>query len=125
MTTTKVKSNRFLNGVLWSVALLMFIAGIVANYRYQMVNVSLRIIAWIILVIITLAISLLTSQGRRALKFINVSRGELRKVFWPMRQEVMQMTTIVIGLVILLSLIIWGLDSFLLWAIGMLTGQRG
>lgn len=125
MTTTEVKNNRFLNGLLWLIVLAIFVAGIWANYHYQMISVSLRIIVWITLFIITLAIVSLTTQGRRALQFINVSRVELRKVVWPARQEVVQMTMIVIALVIILSLIIWGLDSFLLWAIGLLMGQRG
>ena len=125
MITTEVKSNRFLNGMLWLIVLAILAAGVWLNYYYQTVSVSLRIIAWIILVIIACSIVLLTTQGKRALKFIKASRIELRKVVWPVRQEVVQMTMIVIALVMLLSIIIWGLDSFLLWAIGLLTGQRG
>ena len=125
MITTEVKNNRFLDGILWLLVLAMLVAGVGVNYQYQMVSVSLRIIAWIVLVIIVLAVALLTTQGRRVLKFTKASRGELRKVVWPTRPEVVQMTMIVIALVIVLSLIIWGLDSFLLWAIGLLTGQRG
>ena len=125
MATEQVKGNRFLNSVLWLVALAIIVAGVWANYHYEMISVSLRIIAWIILVIVVLGVALLTSQGRRAWNFAKASRGELRKVVWPTRPEVIQMTMIVIALVIVLSLIIWGLDSFLLWAIGLVTGQRG
>ena len=125
MTTMKAKSNRFFNSVLWLIVLAIVVAGVWANYHYQAVSVPLRIIAWIVLVIVALAIALLTSQGKRALGFAKASRGELGKVVWPTRQEVVQMTMIVMALVIVLSLIIWGLDSFLLWAIGLLTGQRG
>lgn len=125
MATEKAKGNRFLNSILWIIVLAIIAGGVWANYHYEMVSVSLRLIAWIVLVIVVLGIALLTTQGQRAWGFAKASRGELRKVVWPTRPEVLQMTMIVIALVIVLSLIIWGLDSFLLWAIGLLTGQRG
>mgnify|MGYP000122601633 CR=1 FL=1 len=125
MTAVKIKNNRFFDSVLWLIMLAIVVAGVWANYHYAMVSVPLRVIAWIVLVIIVLAIASLTSQGKRTWGFAKAARGELRKVVWPKRQEVVQMTMIVIALVIVLSLIIWGLDSFLLWAIGLLTGQRG
>jgi preprotein translocase subunit SecE len=90
-----------------------------------MIDVSLRVIGWIVLVIILLGIARFTSQGLRAWNFTKESRGELRKVVWPSRQETMQTTMLVLALVIALALIIWGLDSILLWLIGLLTGQRG
>lgn len=125
MVTEKTKGNRFLNSVLWLIVVAIIAVGVWANYHYQMISISLRLIAWIVLVIVVLGVASLTAQGKRAWAFIKASYGELRKVVWPTRPEVLQMTMIVIVLVIVLSLIIWGLDSFLLWAIGLLTGQRG
>jgi preprotein translocase subunit SecE len=117
--------NKAINIMLWLLVCAAIVAGVWANYHYQMIDLSLRIIGWVVLVVICLGIALLTSQGKKAFSFAKASRGELRKVVWPTRPETVRMTMIVIALVIVLSLIIWGLDSFLLWAIGLLTGQRG
>lgn len=114
-----------LSMILWVVVLALIVGGVWANYRYQMIDTSVRIIAWVVLVVICLGVAALTSQGMRALGFAKAARAELRKVVWPTRQETVRMTMVVIALVIVLSLIIWGLDSFLFWAVGLLTGQRG
>lgn len=90
-----------------------------------MTDVSLRTIAWIALVLVALAVAYFTTQGQQAWHFAKEARNELRKVVWPTRPETVQTTLIVIALVILLSLIIWGLDTVLLWAIAFLTGHRG
>lgn len=114
-----------LSVILWIAVLALIVGGVWANYQYQMIDTSVRIIAWVVLVVVCLGLAVLTSQGKRALGFAKAARAELRKVVWPTRQETVRMTMVVIALVIVLSLIIWGLDSFLFWAIGLLTGQRG
>ena len=127
MTTIQqeTKNRSPLNTVWWLVVLALFIAGIWANYHYQMIDASLRVMGWLVLVLAAIGVASLTTQGKKGWHFAKEARGELRKVVWPTRQETVQTTLIVIGLVILLSLIIWGLDSILLWAIAFLTGHRG
>ncbi len=56
-----------------------------------------------------------TSQGRKAWDFIQEARMELRKVVWPTRQEVIQTTLLIIAMVVITSLLLWAVDSFLLW----------
>ena len=119
------KANPVIDLMFWLIIVGMIAAGVWANYHYQMIDTSYRVIAWVVLVVVASAMTLLTSQGKKAFEFAKAARGELFKVVWPTRQEVVRMTMIVIALVILLSLIIWGLDSFLFWAVGLLTGQRG
>ena len=54
--------------------------------------------------------------------FIKDSRSEIKRVVWPTRPEVVQMTVIVLIMVSSLGLILWGVDSVLLRAIGWITG---
>ena len=127
MTTIEqeTKKKAPLNFILWLGVLALLVVGIWANYHYQMVDVSLRTIGWIVVVLLALGVAYFTTQGKQFWHFAKEARNELRKVVWPTRQETVQTTLLVIGLVILLSLIIWGLDSILLWAIAFLTGHRG
>ena len=127
MSTTKEMktAHKMRDSVLWLLVTAIIVAGVWSNYHYQVIDSSVRVIAWILVTVVMLLIARFTTQGTRAWAFAKDAQAELRKVVWPMRQETIQMTMLVLGLVIVLSLIIWGLDSFLLWAIGLLTGQRG
>ena len=57
--------------------------------------------------------------------FLQESKYELNKVNWPTRQETLQTTGIVFIMVVILAIILWGVDSLLLWAISTVTGHGG
>ena len=109
----------------WTLVIMLIIAGLVLNYHYNTQPWPLRLVGWLLLLMIVIGIALLTQQGKQALNFARESRMELRKVYWPTRQETMQTTLVVAVMVIVLALILWGVDSFLMWLMGWLTGQRG
>jgi preprotein translocase subunit SecE len=109
----------------WLIVILLIIAGIVANYYYNSQPWPLRLLGWIFLLGIVTAIAWQTKLGRQAVDFARESRMELRKVFWPNRQETIQTTVFVAIMVVVLALVLWGIDTILMWLIGWLTGQRG
>jgi preprotein translocase subunit SecE len=109
----------------WLSAILLFIAGIVINFHYNSQPWPLRLLAWLFLLAVILIIVLQTYRGRQALDFARESRMELRKVFWPTRQETIQTTLVVAAMVVVLALLLWGIDGVLMWLVGWLTGQRG
>ena len=120
------KSNySALDIILWLLIALLIAGSIWANYHFSAVDISLRLIGWLVLAIVVLGIALLTRQGKIALQFTKESRTELRKVVWPNRQETFRTTMMVIVMVILLALIIWGIDTIFFHIVGWLTAQRG
>jgi preprotein translocase subunit SecE len=123
--TETVTKNKFLDISLWLVVAALLVGGIVANYHYSSVDLSLRLIAWLGLVAVLLGIASRTSQGLTAWEFAKEARIELRKVVWPTRQETIQTTVMVIILVMVIALIIWGIDAVFLHLVGWLVGQRG
>lgn len=114
-----------LDWVMWFIAILLLIAGLVANYYYNNQPWPIRLLAWLLLLSAIGGALFQTSQGRRVFQFARESKLELKKVFWPSRQETMQTTMFVGIMVIVLALVLWGVDSILMWLIGWLTGQRG
>ncbi len=124
LKTVETPSTK-LDWLKWLIATLLIIAGLVANYYYNDQPWPLRLLAWLFLLGVVAAITSQTFQGKRALIFARESRMELRKVFWPTRQETMQTTLFVAIMVVVLALVLWGIDSILMWLIGWLTGQRG
>ncbi len=122
---TDLQENSSFNWLKWLVVLLLFVGGLAANYYYSAQPWPLRLLGWLLLLGIMAAFASQTSQGKAVIGFARESRIELRKVFWPTRQETMQTTLFVAAMVVILALILWGIDGGLMWAIGWLTGQRG
>lgn len=122
---TETQQETTFDWLKWLVIAILVVAGIVANYYYSTQPWPLRLLAWLFLLSIVTAIALQTRQGKLALSFARESRIELRKVFWPTRQETIQTTLFVAAMVVILALVLWGIDSMLMWLIGWLTGQRG
>ena len=107
------------------VAVLLVIAGIVAFYVLQAQADWVRwsaVAAGIVLAIVVFGSS---ARGRAVWQFVLDSRQELRKVAWPTRQETAQTTLVVFVFVVVVGLFFWGLDLFLSWVMGFLTGQGG
>lgn len=124
-TINTSESNPKYDWLKWTVAILLLIAGLIANYHYNTQPWPLRLLGWLFLFGMIAAVVFQTYQGKRALNFARESRMELRKVFWPTRQETLQTTLFVGVTVVVLALVLWGIDGVLMWLIGWLTGQRG
>lgn len=118
-------SSQLLDGIKWSIFILLLLGASYANYYYGQVAMPIRLVIGIVGFILLVFIALQTTQGRRFAGYTKDTRMELRKVVWPSRQETVQTTLLVIVMVIITGLILWGIDSFLMWAITWLTGQRG
>jgi preprotein translocase subunit SecE len=67
----------------------------------------------------------LSAGGRAFWQFVLDARAELRKVFWPTRNETWITTALVFGFAAITGLFFWLLDMLLAWATKLLTGQGG
>jgi preprotein translocase subunit SecE len=113
------------NIVLWSLITILVAGGIFANFYFSNYPITIRLVGWIILAAILVGLTLQTQFGKSSWIFIKESRMEMRKVTWPTRQETVQTTLVVVAMIVLMALILWGIDSLLLWVIGTLTGHAG
>jgi preprotein translocase subunit SecE len=125
MSKIETQQNSQLDWLKWLAVILLLVVGIVVNYYYSAQPWPLRLLGWLLLTMIVLATVLQTYQGKKALTFAREARIELRKVHWPTRQETIQTTFIVAIMVVVLALMLWGIDSILMWLISWLMGQRG
>ncbi len=108
-----------------SLAVVLLLAAMVAFYLLDEYPLLYRVLGLLVAGGVATAIALLTEPGRNARDFLRGSMVEIRKVVWPTRKETSQTTLIVIIFVIILGIILWLLDMFLLWAVRLLTGQGG
>jgi len=54
------------------------------------------------------------------LKFINQSKQELKKVIWPTKKQVINFTSVVVGISIITGLFIGGLDYLFTQLVGLI-----
>jgi len=123
--TDMPESDSKLDLVRWlSVAILLSI-GLFGFYYFADNSLLLRVVVLLGLVAGSVFIALKTVKGQFARGFLQDAYIEVRKVIWPSRQETMQTTGIVIVAVIIVALMVWMLDSILLWLVRLLVGQGG
>ena len=122
MSNKQTMASSF-DSIKWGVVVILFLAAIGANHFFQDIPGALRAIAWIVLLSILFAIAAFTTKGKLAVGFTKEARIELRKVVWPVRQETVRTTVLVIVLVIIMGLLMWAVDSLLFKLVQFLTGQ--
>lgn len=107
-------------------AIILVVGGVVAFYLLKS-----RPEAWaswaalgggLVLGVLVFAFS---QYGRNFWQFVLESRVELRKVFWPSRNETMMTTLVVLGFVLIASTFFWLLDLTLATVTKFFTGQSG
>jgi preprotein translocase subunit SecE len=108
----------------WGLIILILAAAIFGNYYYQDQSVLYRAIGVVGAVIVAGLIAMQTVKGKAAVLFAKESRTEVRKVVWPTRQETIQTTGIVLVATLIMSLLLWGLDSLLFEVVGFITGLQ-
>ena len=110
------------NTLLWIIAVALIIVAAVGNtYFATQLSLVVRVLALVALGAGAVAAAALTNQGQKTIHFIKESRTELRKIIWPTRPEATQTTLIVIAMCVVVSLVLWGIDSIIVRLVAFLT----
>ena len=105
------------------ISLVFVIAGIAAFYFFSEVSLLYRVLGLVGIFIVVLGIMFTTQLGKTTWAFVIESKIEVRKVVWPSRDETVRTTLLVFAMVFIVGLVLWFLDTFLFWAVRVLTGQ--
>ena len=112
------------NAPLW-IAVVLVLAGVVGYYLLGNSSEWLRWGSVVAGLVAGALVFFLSPGGREFSHFVVDARNELRKVFWPTKNETWITTLAVFIFAIVAGLGFWLLDLFLAWATKMLTGQGG
>ncbi len=125
-TTTKTAAepgSQALDWLKWVVVLALAGGGVFGNWYFQDDwSLLWRALALVALAVAAGFIALQTERGQRVWTLAREARTELQRVVWPTRQEATQTTGIVLLLILLFSLILWGLDSALSYFVQLVIG---
>jgi preprotein translocase subunit SecE len=124
MAVKLVASDAFSDKAKWLLAITLLMGNIVINCCYAEMAWPWRVACWLILLLL-LVVASQTKAGKQAIVFARAARTELYKITWPSRQETLHTTIIVGVIVVVISLMLWVIDSGVMWLIAWLTGQRG
>jgi preprotein translocase subunit SecE len=109
--------------ILLLLSVVLLVGSIYAYYYFANESALIRTAGVLVAFIVAVWVAFQSAQGRTLWAFIQSSRGELRRVVWPTREEAMQTTLIVIVFAIIMGTFFWLLDIFLLWFTRLITGQ--
>ena len=101
----------------WTVVIALVAVAVVGNSYYPEQSLLYRVLGIFVIAGVAGVVALQTAKGSAFWALVKGSRTEIRKVVWPTRQETVQTTMIVVGFVLLVALLLWGLDSFLGWVV--------
>lgn len=122
-TTSKAEpQSSGLDSLKWFIVAALVAGGAVGNGYFADESLLYRVLALVAIAAVAAATALQTAQGRAFWVLAKEARTEIRKVVWPTPQERLQTTLVVLALVFVVSLILWGLDSLLGWAVSGLIG---
>ncbi len=121
-STDTTTGQSVLDWAKWLLVVALIGGGIFANWYYQDQSLLNRVLGLVVLAVVAVAIALQTERGRGIWSLLKESRTEIRRVVWPTRQETTQTTLVVVALVLVFSLILWGLDSLLSWLVSSVIG---
>jgi preprotein translocase subunit SecE len=127
MTTqqpVETKAAAPLDSLLLVLAVLALVGGIVAFYSLVgQFNATIRVLFVLGGLGAAAALAYQTATGKVMWGYIRGSQVELRKTTWPTRQEGLQATLMIAVVVLIAALMLWGLDSLLLWGVKSVTGR--
>ena len=120
----EIKAASPLDTVLLVLAFVAVAGGIVAFYALAG---QLPAVVRLLMVLgglgVAVALAYQTTTGKNMWGYIRGSQVELRKTTWPTKQESLQATLMIAVVVLIAALLLWGLDSLLLFGVKSVTGR--
>lgn len=116
--SSETTASRF-DSIKWIVVIALIAVAVVGNSYFAEQSLLYRVLGIVAISAVAALIALQTAKGATFWDLVKGSRTEIRKVVWPTGQETRQTTLIVVGFVLVVAIMLWGLDSFLGWLVSL------
>lgn len=110
--------------LIWILIIVLIVASLLFSELFFTINKMIKTFSIFLTVCFSFVLFTMTIKGKQVLQFIYISCKEMQKVVWPSFQETLQTTLIVSLVTLIMSLLLWGLDSLLIRIISFITGLR-
>ncbi len=108
--------------LIWLVVVVLGVAAVYGNHHFGDQPLLYRVLVLLIVAAGAVALALRTARGGALLELLKGANVERRRVVWPSRQERNQTTLVVLGFILVMALLLWGLDSLFGWLASLIMG---
>lgn len=105
------------SGLVSGLAALIVVAALVLYYTLANQSMLVRLVVLFGGIVVAVLIVAISPDGRRVIAYAKDSWYEVKKVVWPTRKETTQMTLVVFGFVLIMSLFLWIADKLIEWLV--------
>ena len=98
-------------------AALIVVAALVLYYTLADQSLLIRLAVLLGGIAVAVLIVAMSPDGRRFIHYAKDSWYEVKKVVWPTRKETTQMTLVLFGFVLIMSLFLWFADKLIEWLV--------
>ena len=105
------KQHVVIDVILWALFAGIVVGDLYLYATYNDVSSPVKVLFVIFSTFLLLSVAIFTKKGRIAYAFVLEANIELRKVVWPAKDELVQVTLMVSATIGFISLILWGIDS--------------
>lgn len=122
-TKSETGKSSALDVILLAISLLVLAGGIAGFYYFETEAITVvRMLGLLATIAVALLIAGQTEKGRILFRFFKEADIERRKVVWPTRAETMQTTLLVLVVTVIISIILFLIDTVLGKLVRMLIG---
>ena len=122
-TKSETGKSSALDVLLLAISLLVLAAGIAGFYYFDAQYITVvRMVGLLVAVAVSMLIAGRTEKGATLFRFFKEADIERRKVVWPSRAETMQTTLMVLVVTVIISIILFLIDTVLGKLIRLLIG---
>ncbi|AWH90714.1 preprotein translocase subunit SecE [Buchnera aphidicola (Melanaphis sacchari)] len=118
------RKSKYLEKMKWLLISIFLILPIFINNNFFQINIFICRGAVLISIMLAIIIALTTEKGKNILTYINASKNEMKKIIWPQYKETLHTTCIIIFIAVIMSLLVWGIDSIIFRLITFLINLR-
>ena len=122
MVANKSQPSSFTDGLVWMLVLVLGLAGGYFLYSFESQLSVFRVLLSLVGFVLLSYVSSFSSQGKSGLVFLQASWREMQLVVWPEQQEVTRLSLVVVTSVIVVSLLLWFIDSTLTRIFSLMLG---
>ena len=117
MSQQSLNQSEKKSGWITFLAVILLVAALVLYYTLVDYSMAIRLAVLFGGIALAILIVAISPDGRRFIAYASDSWQEVKKVVWPTRRESTQMTLVVFGFVLIMSLFLWLTDKLIEWLV--------
>ncbi|AEO07873.1 preprotein translocase subunit SecE [Buchnera aphidicola] len=118
------QKSKILEKIKWLSILFFFLLLLFFTYYFYTTQLLIRIFITLLLILCIGGVFISTKKGKHIISCIIMSTKEMKKIIWPTYKDTLYTTLIIISVTILISFLLWCIDSIIFRLIAFIISLR-